>query len=638
MAPPLRPLSAQDRWLFNEGSHARLFDVLGAHLAPGGAHFQVWAPSAEAVAVIGDFNEWDPLAHPLHPDDSGIWHRFVDDAAHGQRYKYRVTSRGGHSVDKADPVGFFHEPPPGAASVVWRLDGYEWGDATWLAARGAGQRVDAPISIYEMHLGSWNRQGPVTYRDLAPRLADHVERCGFTHVELLPIMEHPFYGSWGYQTTGYFAPTARYGQPQDLMAFVDHLHQRGIGVILDWVPSHFPTDAHGLATFDGTHLFEHEDPRLGHHPDWRSAIFNYDRHEVRSFLLSSALFWLERYHADGLRVDAVASMLYRDYSRRAGEWIANEQGGRENLGAIRFLRQLNETVEAAHPDVATYAEESTAWPGVSRPTADGGLGFGFKWDMGWMHDTLRYLARDPVHRRWHHDELTFRSIYANSENYVLPLSHDEVVYGKGSLLAKQPGDWWQQRAGLRLLYGWQFATPGKKLLFMGAEMGQPWEWHHEHDLAWSLLGEPDFAGILAWVRRLNRLYRQEPALHVGDCEPAGFEWLIGDDRDQSVYAFLRHAPGARPVLAVCNFTPTAREGYRVGVPAGGDWEELASSDDADYGGSGVGNAALAAQAVPAHGKAWSLVLRAPPLGVSLLAPAQWPAPTASPPPSPPPRP
>ncbi|MGI9611408.1 MAG: 1,4-alpha-glucan branching protein GlgB, partial [Acidimicrobiales bacterium] len=504
------PLEDLDLWRFGEGTHDGLAHILGANPDPTGCSFRVWAPAASAVSVIGAFNDWAADASPLQPSTAGIWSGRVTGAAVGDAYKYRVVTADGMALDKADPVGFATEEPPRTASRIWSLD-YSWGDDDWMAGRGAHNAHDAAISIYELHLGSW-RYEPGGYRGLAPQLADHLDRTGFTHVELLPVMEHPFYGSWGYQTTGYFAPTARYGAPQDLMYLIDLLHQRGYGVILDWVPSHFPTDAHGLANFDGTHLYEHADPRLGFHPDWRSAIFNYDRHEVRSFLLSSAQFWLERYHADGLRVDAVASMLYRDYSRTESDWLPNEHGGRENLGAIAFLRELNRRVYLTHPDVMTIAEESTAWPGVSKPTDSGGLGFGFKWDMGWMNDTLQYLAEDPVHRSYHHDELTFRMVYAFDENFVLPLSHDEVVHGKGSLLARQPGDEWQRLAGLRLLLGYQYAMPGKKLLFMGAELAMEEEWNHERELPWELLADPAHAGVADWVARLNEIYRAEPAL------------------------------------------------------------------------------------------------------------------------------
>jgi len=625
-------LTERDLYLFNEGTHLGLWEKLGAHPetmeGTRGVRFAVWAPNAERVSVIGSFNGWDADAHPLAPrGSSGIWEGFVPGVERGALYKYRIVSReGGYAVDKADPFGVRHEEPPRTASVVWDLE-YDWGDDAWMASRGERGGRDRPMSIYEVHAGSWRRMPeegnrPLGWRELAPRLADHVESLGFTHVELLPVMEHPFYGSWGYQTTGYFAPTARYGTPQDFMALVDHLHRRGIGVLLDWVPSHFPSDEHGPGFFDGTYLFEHLDPRRRIHPDWDSLIFNYGRHEVRSFLLSSAMFWLEAYHADGLRVDAVASMLYRDYSRKEGEWSPNVHGGREDLEAIGFLRDLNEGVYGRHPDVHTVAEESTAFPGVSRPTYTGGLGFGFKWDMGWMHDTLDFMAHDPVHRKFHHDELTFRSVYAFSENFVLPLSHDEVVHGKRSLLDKMPGDEWQKFANLRLLYGWMFAQPGKKLLFMGSEIA-PWsEWDHERSLDWHLLEHDRHAGVRDWVGALNRLYRSRPALHERDCDPAGFEWIEGADRQNSVLAFLRRGgDGSRPVLSAANFTPVPRHGYRLGVPVDGRWELLANSDASAYGGSGDGPPpTVEAEDVERHGRPHSLVLDLPPLGIVFLAP------------------
>ncbi len=615
---PAPDIDDADLWRFNEGTHDGLAHVLGARLDATGCTFRVWAPAARSVSVMGDFNDWDPDAASLVGSDAGIWGGSVVGAARGQRYKYRIIGPDGSAHEKAYPVGFAAEEPPATASKIWTLD-YEWNDAEWMASRAARNAHDAPISVYEVHLGSW-RYEPGGYRALAHQLADHLDRMAFTHVELLPVMEHPFYGSWGYQTTGYFAPTARYGTPQDLMYLIDLLHQRGYGVLLDWVPSHFPTDAHGLARFDGTHLYDHADPRLGFHPDWQSAIFNYDRHEVRSFLLSSARFWLEEYHADGLRVDAVASMLYRDYSRADGEWIPNEHGGRENLGAVSFLQELNRRVYLHHPDAMTVAEESTAWPGVTRPTDTGGLGFGFKWDMGWMNDTLAYLGHDAIHRRWHHDELTFRMVYAFNENFVLPLSHDEVVHGKGSLLARQPGDRWQQFAGLRLLFGYQFGQPGKKLLFMGSELAMDGEWKHEEELPWGLLAEPPHAAVAEWITRLNQLYRSEAALHRIDNTPDGFSWLIGDDAENSVLAFLRHADGARPVLVVCNFTPVPRADYRVGVPVPGSWAELATSDDEAFGGSGVVNGRLETEPVEAHGHEVSLTITVPPLAAAFFAP------------------
>jgi 1,4-alpha-glucan branching enzyme len=616
----------QDIYLFREGTHARLHDKLGARLTGDGAHFAVWAPNAASVSVIGEWNGWDPKADRLRPRDHGVWDGQVRAAAHGQAYKYHVVSRhGGYQADKADPFAVCAELPPATASRLWSLD-HDWHDAEWMATRAARNGLAAPISIYELHLGSWKRPGPpgperfYTYRELAPLLADHVLDLGFTHVELMPVTEHPFYGSWGYQTTGYFAPTSRYGTPQDFMAFVDHLHQRGIGVILDWVPSHFPTDEHGLQYFDGTHLYEHADPRQGFHPEWNSSIFNYGRDEVRSFLISSALFWLETYHLDGLRVDAVASMLYLDYARKAGEWIPNPGGGRENLEAIRFLRALNEAIYREHPDVMSVAEESTAWPQVSRPTSGGGLGFGMKWNMGWMHDTLAYFKLDPIHRRYHHGQLTFSLVYAFHENFVLPLSHDEVVYGKGSLIGKMPGDTWQQFANLRALYGYMWCHPGKKLLFMGGEFGQRREWTHEGQLEWNVTGLPEHAGLMRWVRELNRLLRTQPALHEVDFSPEGFEWAVSDDAASSVLAFLRKPRGAGPtLLVVCNLTPLPRQRYRIGVPFAGRWRELLNSDATDYGGSGLGNlGGVDALATPWHGRPCALSLTLPPLATLVL--------------------
>jgi 1,4-alpha-glucan branching enzyme len=613
----------QDLHLFNEGTHYRVYRRLGAHLTAidgrEGVAFAVWAPNAESVSVMGDFNGWDKTSHPLRLlGASGIWQGFVPGLAPGAVYKYHVRSRlNGFTVDKADPVGFRQETPPRTGSVVWDL-GYSWGDAEWMRQRRERNSVRKPISIYEVHLGSWRRvpedgNRPLGYRELAGPLADYVQEMGFTHVEFLPVMEHPFYGSWGYQTTGYFAPTSRYGPPQDLMFLIDTLHQRGIGVILDWVPSHFPTDEHGLAYFDGTHLFEHADRRKGHHPDWDSFIFNYGRHEVRSFLMSSAFFWLDAYHADGLRVDAVASMLYLDYSRKPGEWIPNEHGGRENLEAIDFLRRFNADLYREYPDVQTIAEESTAWPMVSRPLYVGGLGFGLKWDMGWMHDTLEYMHLDPIHRRFHHNRLTFRMMYAYSESFVLPLSHDEVVHGKGSLLDKMPGEDRQRFANLRLLLGYMYAQPGKKLLFMGGEFGQGREWNHDVSLDWHLLGIDRHAGVRDWVRDLNRLYREEPGLHELDVEPGGFEWGDCNDAENSVLSLLRNGrDGGRLVLAVFNFTPVGRTNYRVGVPRDGFWTERLNSDAPTYGGAGWGNlGGLEAAPVPAHGRPYSLTLTLP---------------------------
>ncbi len=627
-------LTDHDLFLFNEGTHYRLYEKLGAHpaLQDGveGTFFAVWAPNAREVSVVGDFNAWAADRHPLRPRaSSGIWEGFLPGVRKGALYKYRIASRfDGHCQEKSDPFGLLHEIPPKSASVVWEFDP-AWGDAAWMADRAGRNALDAPQSVYEVHLGSWRRvpkegNRSLSYREMAPALADYVKRMGFTHVELLPVMEHPFFGSWGYQVTGYFAPSARYGTPDDFAFLVDTLHRNGIGVILDWVPSHFPSDANGLAFFDGTHLFEHADPRQGIQPDWGSAVFNYDRNEVRSFLISNALFWLERYHADGLRVDAVASMLYLDYSRREGEWIPNAHGGRESLGAIDFLRRLNAATYGSYPDTMTIAEESTSWPMVSRPTYLGGLGFGLKWDMGWMHDMLRYMRLDPIHRTYHHNDLTFRLLYAFHENFVLSLSHDEAVHGKGSLLSRMPGDAWQQFANLRLLFAYQFAQPGKKLLFMGGEFGQGCEWNHDASLDWHLLDIPWHAGVRQFVSDLNRVYREEPALHRLDADPAGFEWVDCNDTQQSIISFLRKSgSGQPPVLAVFNFTPVPRLGYRLGVPCGGTWRELLNSDAAGYGGSGMGNlGGVRAEPVPAHNRSHSVVLTLPPLGALFLRPEE----------------
>ena len=633
-APELRMLTAHDIYLFREGTHGRLYQGMGCHLVgkggeggASGASFAVWAPNAARISVVGEFNGWESTAHPMQAraDGSGVWERFVTGVEHGQNYKYRVVSaHGASAVDKADPYAFFTEVAPSTASRVWALD-YNWKDGAWMKTRTRRNALDAPMSIYEVHLGSWRRGGDnrlPTYRDIALELAGYVRDMGFTHVELMPVTEHPFYGSWGYQTTGYFAATSRYGTPQDLMHLIEVLHQHDIGVILDWVPSHFPADAHGLAVFDGTHLYEHADPRQGFHPEWNSSIFNYGRNEVRSFLLSSAFFWLDKYHIDGLRVDAVASMLYLDYGRKDGEWIPNRNGGRENLQAIDFLRLLNESVYRDYPDVQVIAEESTSWPMVSRPVSMGGLGFGMKWNMGWMHDTLDYMRQDPIHRRHHHDRLTFSIWYAFFENFVLPLSHDEVVYGKGSLIGKMPGDSWQQFANLRLLFGYMWAHPGKKLLFMGGEFGQRREWTHESGLEWWVSTLAEHAGVQRWVRDLNAALRTEPALYQLDFDQAGFEWIDGGDAAASVLTFLRKPKnGVAPLLAVCNFTPLVRHNYSVGVPQGGLWRELLNSDAGVYGGSGVGNfGAVEAAPVPAQGRAHALTLTLPPLGCLLLKP------------------
>lgn len=624
-APP-GLLTAEDFHLFNEGTHLRLYDKLGARRQPDGkVHFAVWAPDAREVSVIGDFNGWKPDAFYLSPQQSsGIWAGSLD-AKDGAAYKYRILPKtGGPALEKCDPFALFCEVPPKTASVIWDIS-YPWRDGEWMRKRGKANALGAPMAVYEVHLGSWMRVPEdggrsLNYRELCDRLPAYVEEMGFTHVEFLPLMEHPFYGSWGYQTTGYFAPTSRYGTPQDFMRLIDSLHARGIGVILDWVPSHFPTDGHSLGRFDGTALYEHADERQGHHPDWKTYIFNYGRNEVRSFLASSALFWLEHYHADALRVDAVASMLYLDYSRKAGEWIPNKFGGRENLEAIDFLRGLNTAAYREHPDTQMIAEESTAWPMVSRPVHLGGLGFGLKWDMGWMHDTLEYFAKDPVHRRHHHNEITFRMIYAFHENFMLPLSHDEVVHGKGSLLRRMPGDDWQRFANLRTLLSYMYAQPGKKLLFMGGEFGQSDEWNHEKSLDWHLLEHAPHAGLKRMVRDLNHLYRKEPALHELDCDPKGFEWLDANDSHQSVLCFLRSGQSTGDaVAAVANFTPVPRAKYRIGVPRGGYWREIFNSDAKEYGGSGQGNPGLVqAEAFPYHGRQQSLTLTLPPLSFILL--------------------
>jgi 1,4-alpha-glucan branching enzyme len=619
-------LTDQDIYLFREGTHGQLYTELGSHATADGSgvHFAVWAPNASDVSVIGDWNGWNADSHRLAPrsDHSGIWEGTVPGVQHGQAYKYRITSHvGGYRVEKADPYATFCELPPATASRVWNLD-YAWQDAAWMSSRGARNGLAAPMSIYELHIGSWRRKNGnfLNYRELAHELATYLNETGFTHVELMPITEHPFYGSWGYQTTGYFAPTARYGTPQDLMYFVDHLHAHGIGVILDWVPSHFPTDQHGLVYFDGTHLYEHADARQGFHPEWNSAIFNFGRNEVRSFLVSSALFWFDKYHIDGLRVDAVASMLYLDYARKEGEWIPNQFGGRENLQAIDFLRILNQAVYRDYPDATMIAEESTAWPMVSRPTHSGGLGFGLKWNMGWMHDTLAYMQTDPIYRKYHHGELTFSLIYAFNENFVLPLSHDEVVYGKGSLIGKMPGDDWQKFANLRALYGYMWAHPGKKLLFMGGEFGQRREWTHEGELEWWVSGLPEHAGVKRLIGDLNRVYRRESALHEVDFSPAGFEWVDVGNAEMSIIAFLRKSAGAgAPLLVVCNFTPVPRANFLVGVPERGLWREVINTDARDYGGAGWGNlGTVESVPVAAHGRVESLNLTLPPLSTLVL--------------------
>jgi len=623
-------LTEHDIYLFREGTHSRLYEKFGCELGEfggtKGAQFSVWAPNALRVSVVGDWNGWKQGVSPLsaREDGSGIWEGFVPGVKQGQAYKYFIESRlGGYQVEKADPFATCSEVPPRTGSRAWSLN-YEWGDTGWMSERAGANALDAPISIYEMHLGSWRRvpeedNRSLGYREIALPLAEYLCETGFTHVELMPLTEHPFYGSWGYQTTGYFAPTARYGNPEDLMYLIDTLHQHGIGVILDWVPSHFPSDEHGLGYFDGTALYEHIDPKQGFHPEWTSQIFNYGRNEVRGFLVSSALYWLDRYHIDGLRVDGVASMLYLDYGRKQGEWVPNRFGGRENIEAVEFLRMLNQAVYRDHPDVQTIAEESTSWPMVSRPVHLGGLGFGMKWNMGWMHDTLKYLSQEPVYRKFHHSQLTFSIWYAFFENFVLPLSHDEVVYGKGSLLGKMPGDSWQQHANLRLLFGFMWGHPGKKLLFMGGEFGQRNEWAHEKSLDWHLLQHSEHAGLKRWLSDLNRLYRDEPALHQVDFEQAGFEWVDCNDNEQSVLTFLRRSRDGGAVLVVCNFTPVPRSNYFVGVPLNGYWREIANSDATLYGGSGMGNlGGVESAPVAVHGRYHSLTLLLPPLATLMF--------------------
>ena len=624
-------LTDHDIYLFKEGNHFKLYEKLGSFPMQSegreGTLFSVWAPNAAEVFVVGDFNDWDAARHPLQArgDGSGIWEGFLQGVGQGALYKYHIRSRyNDYRVDKGDPFALAWESPPQTASMVWELD-YEWGDGDWMGRRAAHNRLEAPMSIYEVHLGSWQRMPEednryLTYREMAERLPNYCREMGFTHVEFLPVMVHPFYGSWGYQTVGYFAPTPRFGTPQDFMYLTDRLHQAGIGVILDWVPSHFPTDEHGLVFFDGTHLYEHSDPKQGYHPDWKSAIFNFGRSEVRNFLISSGLFWLEQYHADGLRVDAVASMLYLDYSREQGEWIPNKFGGRENIEAIEFLRDFNAAVYRDFPDVQTMAEESTAWPMVSRPAYVGGLGFGLKWNMGWMHDTLKYFSNDPVFRKYHHNQLTFSIWYAFTENFVLPLSHDEVVHGKGSLLGKMPGDEWQKFANLRLLLGYMWSQPGKKLLFMGGEFGQGREWNHDSSLDWHLLDYPQHQGVRQWMEDLNRFYREEPALHALDFSPEGFEWVDFSDWESSIVSYLRLStdPGDTVLVAV-NATPIPRQNYRLGVPRTGFWKEVLNSDGTTYGGSGWGNlGGVATRPIPSHGQYQSLSLTLPPLGIVFL--------------------
>ncbi len=620
-------LDPQDAYLFAEGTHERAWQFLGAHLREigglRGVLFVVWAPEASRVAVVGDFNAWDAHAHPMHRHPgSGLWEIFVPGANAGEHYKFAIRAASGAELPlKTDPYARFLQSPGADASIVSEPGSHQWGDAEWMRTRGARQRRDAPVCIYELHAGSWRRHADgrvLSYRELAAALIPYVCHMGFTHIELLPVTEHPFDGSWGYQPVGMYAPTSRFGTPDDFRFFVDACHQAGIGVLLDWVPAHFPSDPHGLARFDGSCLYEHEDPRKGLHRDWNTLIFNYGRNEVASFLLSNALFWLGEFHLDGLRVDAVASMLYLDYSREPGDWIPNAQGGNHNLEAVAFLQRLNERLYRNFPDCLSLAEESTAWPGVSRPTSSGGLGFGYKWNMGWMNDTLRYMAQDPVHRRFHHDAMRFGLVYAFSENFVLPLSHDEVVHGKGSLIGKMPGDEWQRHANLRAYLGFMWTHPGKKLLFMGGEFAQEREWSHERALDWHLCERPLHAGLQRLVRDLNTLYRELPALHAQDCEAGGFEWVEADDAAHSVYAFLRHGGGGH-CLVVCNFTPVPREAYRLGVPASGFYRERLNTDSTLYGGSNAGNVGgVQAQALASHGREHSVLLHLPPLSTLVL--------------------
>ncbi|WP_409179822.1 1,4-alpha-glucan branching protein GlgB [Amycolatopsis sp. VS8301801F10] len=614
-----------DQHLIGEGRHERLWDVLGAHVrrydTPNGVvegvSFAVWAPTARGVRVIGDFNGWEGRGHPMRSlGSSGVWELFVPGVSAGSCYKFRILGADGHWHEKADPMAFATEVPPATASKVTESS-YAWGDGEWVARREATDWADAPMSVYEVHLGSW-RPG-LGYRELADQLADYVEETGFTHVEFLPVAEHPFGGSWGYQVTSYYAPTSRFGSPDDFRYLVDHLHQRGIGVLVDWVPAHFPRDIWALARFDGSPLYEHEDPRRGEQPDWGTLVFNFGRNEVRNFLVANALFWLEEFHLDGLRVDAVASMLYLDYSRKDGEWLPNEYGGRENLDAVRFLQELNATVYKRHPGVVMVAEESTAWPGVTRPTHLGGLGFGFKWNMGWMHDTLRYLQHEPIHRAYHHNEMTFSLVYAWSENFVLPLSHDEVVHGKGSLWERMPGDDWNKAAGLRALLAFMWAHPGKQLLFMGGEFGQPREWSESRSLDWHLLDTPLHRGVRDLVRQLNAIYRDTAALFSGDVRPEGFRWIDANDSAGNVLSFLRLGADGSRLACIANFAGIPHHDYRVGLPSAGRWTEVLNTDAEAFGGSGVGNlGAVEATEEPWHGQPASAVLQLPPSGVLWL--------------------
>ncbi|MFM9951322.1 MAG: 1,4-alpha-glucan branching protein GlgB [Saprospiraceae bacterium] len=622
-------LTEFDSSLFKAGKHFRLYEKLGSHIlevdGQWGTLFAVWAPNAKAVSVVGNFNRWDRKAHPLTSrwDSSGIWEGFIPGVGKGDLYKYHVLAPDGRHLQKGDPFARFWEIPPNTASIVWDED-YTWQDTDWMKKRGAHTGLDAPYSVYEVHAGSWKKMHggsrSLSYREMAEEMVAYIKDTGFTHVEFLPVMEHPYFPSWGYQVTGYFAPSSRYGSPEDFKYLVDKFHQAGVGVLLDWVPSHFPTDAHGLADFDGTHLYDHADPRKGFHPDWKSCIFNYDRHEVRSFLISNALFWLDRYHADGLRVDAVASMLYLDYSRKEGEWIPNIHGGNENLEATSFLREFNETVYREYPDTITIAEESTAWTGVSRPVYSGGLGFGQKWMMGWMHDTLNYFKNDPIHRRFHHNAITFSLVYAFTENFMLPLSHDEVVHGKGSLIQRMPGDEWQRFANLRLLFGYMFTHPGSKLLFMGGEFAQTSEWNIERGLEWWLLQFEHHKGMHTWIKKLNHFYKETKALHERQFSPDGFEWINHGDHQTSVLSYIRKSKDAEnPVVVICNFTPVVRKDYKLGLPFGGGWKEVINSDSRDFGGSGHHfNEKLKATEETYDGRAYSITLNLPALAVLVL--------------------
>ena len=624
-------LNDYDVFLFRQGNHFQLYNKLGSHLMTDdgikGTCFAVWAPNAESVAVMGDFNGWNPEMHKLGQrwNGSGIWEGFIPGIGNGTLYKYHIVSKyNNFAVDKGDPYAFLWEAPPRTASIVWDI-GYDWKDSEWMINRHHHNAISEPLAMYEVHLGSWKRvpeenNRSLTYREMAEQLPQYVKDLGYTHVELMPVTEHPFYGSWGYQTIGYFAPSNRYGTPQDFMYLIDALHEKGIGVIIDWVPSHFPADEHGLVYFDGTHLYEHADMRKGFHPDWNSYIFNYGRNEVRAFLISSAMFWLEKYHIDGIRVDAVASMLYLDYSRKDGEWIPNMFGGNENLEAIAFIKQLNEVLYGQFPDILTIAEESTAWPMVTRPTYVGGLGFALKWNMGWMHDTLDYISKDPIHRKYHHNQLTFSIWYAFYENFILSLSHDEVVYGKGALLRKMPGDDWQKFANLRLLYGYMYGHPGKKLLFMGGEFGQWDEWYHESSLQWHLLDFAPHQGVQKWVHDLNMLYQNEKALYELDFERDGFEWIDFQDWGSSVITFIRKGISTSDIiLVVCNFTPVVRHDYIVGVPRDGFWKEILNSDSELYGGTGMGNlGGHEARPDTVQGRHFSISLTLPPLTVTFF--------------------